>query len=127
MIKYLLLLTVFPLTMNAQETPNPQFTNENNNVDNCTRSIYGSVGLITYTDRQSGSTHIGTGTLIAKPFITEGEREAVKFYLVTNKHVLHQANAASEITFRSEEHTSELQSLMRISYAVFCLKTKKNV
>src|SRR3546814_5052900 len=31
------------------------------------------------------------------------------------------ANAA-----RSEEHTSELQSLMRISYAVFCLKKKKN-
>src|SRR3546814_1594882 len=28
--------------------------------------------------------------------------------------------------FRSEEHTSELQSLMRISYAVFCLK-KKNI
>src|SRR3546814_3733176 len=27
---------------------------------------------------------------------------------------------------RSEEHTSELQSLMRISYAVFCLKTNKN-
>src|SRR3546814_10316646 len=27
---------------------------------------------------------------------------------------------------RSEEHTSELQSLMRISYAVFCLKTKIN-
>src|SRR3546814_2234839 len=29
-------------------------------------------------------------------------------------------------TERSEEHTSELQSLMRISYAVFCLKTKNN-
>src|SRR3546814_1741828 len=28
---------------------------------------------------------------------------------------------------RSEEHTSELQSLMRISYAVFCLKTKTNI
>src|SRR3546814_5319995 len=28
---------------------------------------------------------------------------------------------------RSEEHTSELQSLMRISYAVFCLKKKNNV
>src|SRR3546814_4422498 len=27
--------------------------------------------------------------------------------------------------YRSEEHTSELQSLMRISYAVFCLKKKK--
>src|SRR3546814_1860856 len=33
-----------------------------------------------------------------------------------------------EITpIRSEEHTSELQSLMRISYAVFCLKKKKNI
>src|SRR3546814_7238955 len=29
--------------------------------------------------------------------------------------------------FRSEEHTSELQSLMRISYAVFCLKKKKKI
>src|SRR3546814_1245155 len=31
-----------------------------------------------------------------------------------------------EMFSRSEEHTSELQSLMRISYAVFCLKKKKN-
>src|SRR3546814_6742902 len=31
-----------------------------------------------------------------------------------------------ETSGRSEEHTSELQSLMRISYAVFCLKKKKN-
>src|SRR3546814_4878991 len=30
------------------------------------------------------------------------------------------------MTLRSEEHTSELQSLMRISYAVFCLKKEKN-
>src|SRR3546814_6284347 len=29
------------------------------------------------------------------------------------------------LSYRSEEHTSELQSLMRISYAVFCLKKKK--
>src|SRR3546814_7631820 len=39
------------------------------------------------------------------------------------------AHAAAEIAeggaYRSEEHTSELQSLMRISYAVFCLKKKK--
>src|SRR3546814_9151233 len=33
---------------------------------------------------------------------------------------------ASHILKRSEEHKSELQSLMRISYAVFCLKKKKN-
>src|SRR3546814_3699215 len=31
-----------------------------------------------------------------------------------------------DVLHRSEEHTSELQSLMRISYAVFCLKKKKN-
>src|SRR3546814_4916924 len=34
-------------------------------------------------------------------------------------------NLTDEV-YRSEEHTSELQSLMRISYAVFCLKKKKN-
>src|SRR3546814_6613435 len=31
------------------------------------------------------------------------------------------------VSGRSEEHTSELQSLMRISYAVFCLKKKNNI
>src|SRR3546814_6839234 len=35
--------------------------------------------------------------------------------------------AAGVFLHRSEEHTSELQSLMRISYAVFCLKKKKNI
>src|SRR3546814_1644303 len=35
-------------------------------------------------------------------------------------------NALLVSTDRSEEHTSELQSLMRISYAVFCLKKKNN-
>src|SRR3546814_6608228 len=33
--------------------------------------------------------------------------------------------ALEQFALRSEEHTSELQSLMRISYAVFCLKKKK--
>src|SRR3546814_7154405 len=46
------------------------------------------------------------------------------------RHESHQgeANAYGCLTehSRSEEHTSELQSLMRISYAVFCLKKKKN-
>src|SRR3546814_5118490 len=37
--------------------------------------------------------------------------------------------ASGHVAGRSEEHTSELQSLMRISYAVFCVKkkTKKNI
>src|SRR3546814_1926913 len=37
----------------------------------------------------------------------------------------HPAGGARQAPARSEEHTSELQSLMRISYAVFCLKKKK--
>src|SRR3546814_5613339 len=50
--------------------------------------------------------------------------------LVPTTKFEHQAEAAPSVyadpaTWRSEEHTSELQSLMRSSYAVFCL-TKKN-
>src|SRR3546814_1278349 len=47
-----------------------------------------------------------------------------------NGFILKNGNIRTELTFarnptaRSEEHTSELQSLMRISYAVFCLKKK---
>src|SRR3546814_4980626 len=37
------------------------------------------------------------------------------------------SRAGRRMTLRSEEHTSELQSLMRISYAVFCLKKKKKI
>src|SRR3546814_4124610 len=41
--------------------------------------------------------------------------------------MLHECHHRSEISaWRSEAHTSELQSLMRISYAVFCWKKKKN-
>src|SRR3546814_7852051 len=45
-----------------------------------------------------------------------------------DREILAIALAARDRLFggRSEEHTSELQSLMRISYAVFCLNTKKN-
>src|SRR3546814_10888356 len=39
--------------------------------------------------------------------------------------VVQQMSPTTAPLFRSEEHTSELQSLMRISYAVFCLKKKK--
>src|SRR3546814_10433363 len=50
-------------------------------------------------------------------------REAVKPpYAIKSRH--HMSEARLRFA-RSEEHTSELQSLMRISYAVFCLKNKK--
>src|SRR3546814_9237353 len=41
------------------------------------------------------------------------------------RHLLEQRGEIAAL-IRSEEHTSELQSLMRISYAVFCLKKKKH-
>src|SRR3546814_10455221 len=44
-------------------------------------------------------------------------------HLAFAQRLLH-AFALVDILYRSEEHTSELQSLMRISYAVFCLKKK---
>src|SRR3546814_9750318 len=45
---------------------------------------------------------------------------------VNESEVSARARGAQAVIFlRSEEHTSELQSLMRISYAVFCLKKKK--
>src|SRR3546814_8186780 len=54
-------------------------------------------------------------------------RRATGATLVSNAEsaVLLAAGGSDDIHFRSEEHTSELQSLMRISYAVFCLKKKK--
>src|SRR3546814_2809884 len=46
--------------------------------------------------------------------------------LALDPHGIAALARADEMDFhRSEEHTSELQSLMRISYAVFCLKKKK--
>src|SRR3546814_7312607 len=47
--------------------------------------------------------------------------DELKVRLTTDPHA-----PANFRAIRSEEHTSELQSLMRISYAVFCLKKKKN-
>src|SRR3546814_8260761 len=47
------------------------------------------------------------------------DSKAVAIPIVEKSYGVHNRN-------RSEEHTSELQSLMRISYAVFCLKTKKS-
>src|SRR3546814_4499394 len=61
---------------------------------------------------------------------------ATTIIVATEPHIIHQMQkAAPQKEFigapgadgnRSEEHTSELQSLMRISYAVFCLKKKNS-
>src|SRR3546814_2129460 len=56
------------------------------------------------------------------------EIEALRGGVVIEAVVLHLLDPARHAARpdRSEEHTSELQSLMRISYAVFCLKKKKH-
>src|SRR3546814_3473823 len=50
-----------------------------------------------------------------------------KNLIAGNTYTLKISDVQSSDGVRSEEHTSELQSLMRISYAVFCLKKKKNI
>src|SRR3546814_1788320 len=52
------------------------------------------------------------------PHDRDPEADRPREHLPDHRRVLHAVRA------RSEEHTSELQSLMRISYAVFCLKKK---
>src|SRR3546814_8512157 len=51
--------------------------------------------------------------------------DAETSFKVAHKRSLGAAQMEFGLDYRSEEHTSELQSLMRISYAVFCLKKKK--
>src|SRR3546814_1633752 len=58
----------------------------------------------------------GTGWTLYAPLSTAGSTGPAVDMVILSMHL---AGA------RSEEHTSELQSLMRISYAVFCLKKKK--
>src|SRR3546814_7671172 len=62
-----------------------------------------------------------------KNVLAEVAPEAVEDYDAETQPDAHAADRYEKmINIRSEEHTSELQSLMRISYAVFCLKKKKN-
>src|SRR3546814_10082694 len=62
------------------------------------------------------------------PFSLRNHRVAISYSTpesssLTSEEIV----AVMEGLIRSEEHTSELQSLMRISYAVFCLKKKINI
>src|SRR3546814_8850532 len=69
--------------------------------------------------QQAGAYRLGGGALMQIPIFPIKPEHYIG--------VLHFFGKAWRLElFRSEEHTSELQSLMRISYAVFCLKKKKN-
>src|SRR3546814_6331851 len=74
-------------------------------------------------------TLVGLGVLLN----TEAKKTEEQFgslnqitVFMCNKQIQGQ-NCSGKVTDRSEEHTSELQSLMRISYAVFCLKKKTTI
>src|SRR3546814_2340568 len=62
-----------------------------------------------------------------KPDTGEGNRRqrVLQGKEISGSLLAHQIGTGGERLTRSEEHTSELQSLMRISYAVFCLKQKQ--
>src|SRR3546814_2753067 len=69
-------------------------------------------------------------SLVLRPAIMLGYASALILLVASGKMRWLVARLAAAgrmaLTNRSEEHTSELQSLMRISYAVFCLKKNKN-
>src|SRR3546814_7804910 len=74
----------------------------------------------------------GIGTAAAALFAAEGARVMLVDLdgdrlagLVRTIGEEKAGHAVADVTDRSEEHPSEIQSLMRISYAVFCLKKKK--
>src|SRR3546814_5340359 len=62
---------------------------------------------------------VAPGQAVAPAEIGEAEVDVLRL-----QHRQGLANEALALDVRSEEHTSELQSLMRISYAVFCLQKK---
>src|SRR3546814_1172224 len=72
--------------------------------------------------RITGMDGLYFGVSRALPLIAALERSAICLTIAAAMR-----SASASLRRRSEEHTSELQSLMRISYAVFCLKKKKKV
>src|SRR3546814_4668024 len=73
--------------------------------------LYGLAGAANGRDQTAGLSHCpSTGSFSMNAVTRNATRTTPQVY---------------QSPARSEEHTSELQSLMRISYAVFCLKKKK--
>src|SRR3546814_4487114 len=73
---------------------------------------------------RSGRAALGEGVEIGNPL--DLSVQPMGPVMVHAAEVLRVAQPFRPQPVRSEEHTSELQSLMRISYAVFCLKKKTN-
>src|SRR3546814_6667276 len=85
------------------------------------------VGVL--TRRASAIESMGAATVLCTDktgTLTQNRMVAAGLWMASGETADLGAGMASD-RFGSEEHTSELQSLMRISYAVFCLKKKKTV
>src|SRR3546814_995234 len=76
-------------------------------------------------DYDAASGRTGTQSAQALVDAVRDRGASVRWLLETHAHADHVSAAHWLKSTRSEEHTSELQSLMRISYAVFCLKKQK--
>src|SRR3546814_5356550 len=73
----------------------------------------------------AGEVDLGYGRVFHRPSLAGGMRSRACRHLRRQSVSRRGTPRGSRPAPRSEEHTSELQSLMRISYAVFCLKKKK--
>src|SRR3546814_3339624 len=83
------------------------------------RSLFDQTGVGALAARD----HHHSGSVFIEAMHDAGARQRCKARIAKQQRI-HQ-RAVGIAGARSEEHTSELQSLMRISYAVFCLKKKK--
>src|SRR3546814_6398440 len=87
------------------------------------------IGIVSLVHRDGiGRRHQRIGQAIAE--LDDHQQECQRadgrrFQMMDGKELDQQMTDRDDRRRRSEEHTSELQSLMRISYAVFCLKKKK--
>src|SRR3546814_10413259 len=93
----------------------------------------GVVGMTLPIARDLGSEKIRVNTILPGIFDTpllagapQNVRDALGASVLNPKRLGNPDEYANLAMCRSEEHTSELQSLMRISYAVFCLKKKRH-
>src|SRR3546814_1376529 len=93
------------------------------------QSFYARHGFVPVGERfiEAGIEHQAMRRRIDRPQAIESSDAAVAATAAIIRQARRSLHVYSrELDPRSEEHTSELQSLMRISYAVFCLKKKKN-
>src|SRR3546814_5529420 len=98
-------------------------------IDDRTPTLLTGYGGFNITETPAWSPFVAAwceaGGQVAVPGIRGGGEEGEAWHQAGMRDRKPQVFADFEAA-RSEEHTSELQSLMRISYAVFCLKKKKN-